>query len=560
MEKVGLTKAVFVVGLMVAILFAVLISAGVSSMFALSHPGLKGDNGPQGEQGPQGLAGVQGPTGATGAQGATGATGAIGATGPAGPQGPSLPDYDSGWVDIGNKTGQFFALQHNLNFADLFVEIYGKMTATGGVHQKYLGLTEYLPGWSKTYGGNGSDIATTIVQTEDGGYAIAGTTPGVGAGNTDVWLFKTDSYANMLWNRTYGGTKAENTQSMIKTYDGGFAVAAATQSFGGGGRDFWLLKVDSGGVVQWNKTFGGALDEQPLCVVQTSDGGYAISGGLSVNYFNNGTPPVSTWLVKTDSSGNMLWNKTYGEETYGNYTAGQAGVMSFTVVPTSDRGYALGSAGTFNVSGLGAHDYILTKLDSQGSVEWYKTYGGVLTDIERALIVTRDSGFAMVGYSNSFGAGGMDIWMVKVNSTGFMQWNKTYGGPSNDICGQNFFVQTADGGYALAAYTASFGAGGNDIWLLKTDSYGNLQWSKTYGGAGNDLGSRVVQTKDGSYTMVGYTNSFGAGGNDVYLVEVGVEGESGLAWTDSTVNTITVYRGANDIYWNYVRVKIWKID
>ncbi len=563
MEKKGLTKEIFLIGLIVAIILSIAISAGISSQFALVQQGVKGDvgaQGPQGSEGPQGPTGAQGPAGSTGAQGATGLTGATGATGPAGPQGPYLPDYDSGWIDISNKSGQVLTLTHNLNYADLIVEMYGKTTATGGSHQRYLGLTGYIPGWSKTYGGNGSDTAISIVQTDDGGYVIAGTAPGVGTGNTDVLLLKTDSDGNMQWNKTYGGTKAENTQSMIKTSDGGFAVAATTQSFGGGGRDFWLLKTDSNGALQWNKTFGGTLDEQPLCVVQTSDGGYAVTGGVSVNYFSNGTPPVSTWLVKTDAAGNMLWNKTYSEETYGDYNAGQAGVMSFTVAPTSDGGLALGSAGTFNVSGLGAHDYVLTKLDSQGNVQWYKTYGGNLTDIERALIVTKDGGYAMVGLTQSFGAGGMDIWMVKTNSTGYMQWNKTYGGPSNDMCGQNFFVQTSDNGYALAVYTASFGAGGNDLWLLKSDSYGNLQWSKTYGGAGSESAGGIVQTKDGGYTIVGYTNSFGAGGNDIYLVKAGIEGESGLVWRESTANTITLYRGANDVYWNYIRVKIWKID
>jgi predicted secreted protein len=562
MEKKGLTKGIFVFGLIASVLIASALSTGISTQLAIAPQGLKGDTGDTGPEGPQGPAGETGATGATGATGPAGATGATGATGPQGlqgAQGSSSPDYDSGWIDISNKSGQFFTLQNNLNYTDLIVEIYGKTTATGGTHQKYLGLTGYIPGWNKTFGGNGSDTANSVIQTSDGGYVIAGSTASSGAGNSDVWLVKTDSDGNMLWNKTYGGTGNDGTQSIAKTGDGGFAIAAYTQSFGGGGRDFWLIKVDSNGNAQWNKTYGGTLDEQPLNVVQTNDGGYAISGGVSATYFSTGAPPVNTWLVKTDSSGNMLWNKTYGQETYGNYTSGGAGVMSFTVVQTSDGGYALGSAGTFNVSGLGAHDYVLTKLDSQGNVQWYKTYGGNLTDIERALIITKDNGFAMVGYTTSFGAGGMDIWMVKTNSTGAMQWNKTYGGPLNEIVGQNFLIQTADGGYAIPCYTTSFGAGNNDIWLIKTDSYGNVQWSKTYGGTGSEIASAVVQTQDGGYTIVGYTQSFGAGGNDIYLIKVGIEGEAGLAWTDSTANTITLYRGANDIYWNYVRVRIWRI-
>jgi hypothetical protein len=147
-----------------------------------------------------------------------------------------------------------------------------------------------------------------------------------------------------------------------------------------------------------------------------------------------------------------------------------------------------------------------------------------------------------------------------------MQWNKTYGGASSDQGQWNFLIQTNDGGYVLACNTMSFGNGGptvataQDVWLIKTDAIGNMQWSKTYGGTANDFGSGVVQTRDGGYTVVGYTASFGAGGNDIYLIKVGVEGESGLAWTDSNINIITLYRGTNDVYWNYVRVRIWKIS
>jgi hypothetical protein len=138
-----------------------------------------------------------------------------------------------------------------------------------------------------------------------------------------------------------------------------------------------------------------------------------------------------------------------------------------------------------------------------------------------------------------------------------MQWNKTCGGTGNDYFVR--MVQTRDGGYAISGYTNSFGAGNNDVWFVKTDSYGNMQWSKTFGGSGVDAGDFLLQASDGGYVIAANTNSFGAGSQDFYLIKVGVEGESGLAWTDSTANTVTLYRGANDVYWNYVRVRIWKI-
>ena len=163
-------------------------------------------------------------------------------------------------------------------------------------------------------------------------------------------------------------------------------------------------------------------------------------------------------------------------------------------------------------------------------------------------------------YTVSFGAGGQDGWLIKTDVNGNMQWNKTYGGTADDSLQE--IVLTTDGGFAIAGKTRSFGAGNLDMWLVKTDSYGNVQWSKTFGGPLDDSGpddNHVRQTADGGYVIAGTTTSFGAGGQDFYLVKVGVEGESGLAWTDSTANTVTLYRGANDVYWNYVRVRIWKI-
>jgi predicted secreted protein len=150
-------------------------------------------------------------------------------------------------------------------------------------------------------------------------------------------------------------------------------------------------------------------------------------------------------------------------------------------------------------------------------IEWNQTYGGAGDDRAYSVINTTDGGYALAGYTNSFGAGGYDFWLVKTDSAGNMQWNQTYGGAGDD-CARSI-VQTSDGGYALAGYTYSFGAGGYDFWLVKTDSAGNMQWNQTYGGTGDDYAYSVVQTSDGGYALAGYTNSFGAGGYDFYLVK-----------------------------------------
>ena len=157
--------------------------------------------------------------------------------------------YDSGWVDITDKAGQYFNITHNLNSTDIIVDITGRTTKDGGVHQRHLGGTGYTLGWRRRYGKSGliNEIGNSLVQTSDGGYAIAGSTDSFGAGYTDFWWIKTDVSGNMQWNKTYGGADLDDGRSMIQINDGGYALAGGSMSFGSGGYDLWLVKTDSSG-------------------------------------------------------------------------------------------------------------------------------------------------------------------------------------------------------------------------------------------------------------------------------------------------------------------------
>jgi len=186
------------------------------------------------------------------------------------------------------------------------------------------------------------------------------------------------------------------------------------------------------------------------------------------------------------------------------------------LVQTSDGGYAL--AGYTNSSGAGNYDFWLVKTDSSGNAQWNKTYGGALRDVARVLMQTSDGGYALAGNTYSFGSGDEDSWLVKTDSSGNAQWNKTYGGMYED--NTYSLVQTTDGGYALAGYTASFGAGGQDFWLIETDASGNAQWNQTCGGTGVEGAYSLVQTSDEGYALAGYTDSFGAGDYDFWLVKL----------------------------------------
>jgi hypothetical protein len=253
MPKIEITKGLLITVIAVAILVSGAVSAVVSTQLAVGPQGSSGPKGDTGETGPQGLkgdtgaTGSQGPKGDTGATGPAGPQGATGATGATGAQGPYLPDYDSGWFDITSMAGQFFNITHNLNYSDVLVDITGKATATGAVHQR-LGLTSYIPGWNKTYGGAHHEWGYSVVQTSDGGFAIAGYTFSFGAGLSDVYLVKTDSLGIMQWNKTYGGPGSDFGHSLVVTSDGGYAIAGYTDYPGPDGYDdMFLVKTDAEG-------------------------------------------------------------------------------------------------------------------------------------------------------------------------------------------------------------------------------------------------------------------------------------------------------------------------
>jgi hypothetical protein len=368
--------------------------------------------------------------------------------------------------------------------------------------------------WSQTYGGSGDDYAYSVVQTSDGGYAIAGYTDSSGAGSYDFCLVKTDSSGNTQWSKTYGGAGDDYAYSVVQTSDGGYAIAGYTSSAGAGYYDFYLVKTDSSGNTQWSKTYGGPGDDEAYRVIQTSDGGFALTGYTT----SSAVDGREVWLVKTDSSGNMQWSRSYG-------TAGDN--EAYSVVQTSDSGYAL--AGHTDSSGAGGDDLYLIKTNSTGSMQWNRAFGGVGDDEAYSVIQTSDGGYALAGYTGSVSVGVDYFWLVKTNSSGSEQWSQYYGSAGDSEAYS--VVQTNDGGYALGGYTDATGAGGYDAWLVKTDSSGGVQWSQTYGDSSDDVAYSMIKTSDGGYALAGFTDSFGAGGFDFYLVKTDSAGASGASPT-----------------------------
>jgi hypothetical protein len=357
--------------------------------------------------------------------------------------------------------------------------------------------------WVTLYGGANYEDARCLVETVDGSFVLTGLTYSLGDPFGDVWLIKTDMNGNELWTKTYGGADYEEARCLVETDDGGFALAGYTASEGDPFGDFWLVRTDAEGNMLWNQTYGGTSWDEVHSLVETDDGGFAMTG-LTCSYGYAGTGDV--WLVRTDAEGNMLWNQTYGGTSWDE---------SNSLIETTDGGFAiLGKTSSF---GSGWFDLWLIKTDLYGNEMWNKTYGGSSKECGFSLVGTVDGGFAVAGCTFSFGEGSSDVWLVRTDAEGNMLWNQTYGALDSEeaLC----LVGTVDGGFAVAGYTFSFGEGSSDVWLVRTDAEGNMLWNQTYGGSSWDGGFSLVETADGGFVVTGQTYSFNDPSGDVLLIK-----------------------------------------
>jgi hypothetical protein len=369
-------------------------------------------------------------------------------------------------------------------------------------------------GWEETFGGIGDDFGKSVQQTIDGGYIITGTTESFGNGTQSVYLIKTDENGIEQWSQTFEGTDDQWGNTVQQTSDEGYVIIGGAESFGAGERDVYLIKTDANGDSLWTKTIGGAGQDEGKSVQQTTDGGYIISGDTQ----SSGNGGEDVYLIKTDSNGVEQWNNTFG---------GTDNDGSFSVQQTIDGGYII--AGYTFSFGNGSVDVYLIKTDENGLEQWSQTFGGTDEDWSWSSQQTADGGYIISGETESFGNGGIDVYLIKTNSNGVEQWSNTFGGLNNDggCYEASFARQTIDGGYIITGYTESFGAGQKDGYLIKTDANGVEEWNKTFGGSGDDQACSVQQTTDGGYVVIGGTESFGTSNNqDVYLIKTDANGNA----------------------------------
>jgi len=347
--------------------------------------------------------------------------------------------------------------------------------------------------WSKTFGGIAGEYGSAVRQTIDGGYIIVGSTTSFGAGGSDVWLIKTDIMGNKLWTKTIGGPSNERGSDIQQTADSGYIITGYTDV---DWYDLLLIKTNSIGDTIWTKTYGAYGGNS---VQQTRDGGYIVGG----TKYSDEPPHYRAWLLKTDALGDLRWSKQYD----GGWDTGGSSVQQ-----TFDSGYIL--VGSANLG----EDLWLLKTDSLGNEIWSKHYGNEWGDGGSSVQQTSDSGYIITGYTESTEwHGDRNLLLIKTSSSGDTLWTRAYGDNELDNWGGSV-QQCKDGGYIITGSTQSPIGETGDLWLLKTDSSGDTIWTRTFGGPAPDAGYSVQQTIQGGYIITGFTESFGMGGADVWLI------------------------------------------
>jgi hypothetical protein len=313
-----------------------------------------------------------------------------------------------------------------------------------------------------------------------------------------------------FWAKTYGGDGVSEGYSVQQTSDGGYIIAGSISSFD---HNIYLIKTDANGDAVWTMTYKPAnIKCAGYSVQPISDHGYIIVGEREVDGWQDYWDPWTGNRWKSYyhyNQGVLLKTNDNGKEIE-VFTSTRKDRCLYSVQPTSD--------GCYIVTGQTEAEVMLFKCDANCYTVWEKTCGA---GVGKSVKQTSDKGYIIAGYTNSFGAGGYDIYLIKTDENGDSLWTKTYGGRGDDY--GNSVQQTTDRGYIVAGYTNSIGAGGSDVYLIKTDANGDIIWTKTYGGSNDDGGNSVQQTSDAGYIIAGWTH----GG--IYLIKTDAIGDT--VWT-----------------------------
>lgn len=408
--------------------------------------------------------------------------------------------------------------------------------------------------WIKTYGGSNEDDAASVAETPDGGYIVLGHTQSTDGDITDknttdsdLWVLKLTKDGAVSWSRTYGGSADDRGTKIITANDGGYTMVGYTRSNDGdvshnaGFYDYWIVKLDVSGNIQWEKTYGFSGNDQAQALIQTSDGGYLITGFLDVTASGGqGNEDGKSglrhgvgefWAIKTNASGEFQWRRYFGgTDNDRAYDVIEADNGDFIMVGNSE-------SLDFDITNpRGSYDYWAVRIDNSGNLVWAKNYGGSSIEIAYAITKTEDGNYLIAGDTRSSDQdvtnpkGNADAWIIKINDNGDLLWQKTYGGSQFDT-GRGV-VQLPDENIFVAGTSRSsdHDVGGNngqsDFWLFVTDKNGTLLWEKNIGGSKPEFANAGIKTSDGKLIVAGSSESsdFGVPGNrgskDVMIVKL----------------------------------------
>jgi len=380
--------------------------------------------------------------------------------------------------------------------------------------------------WQKALGGTNEDWATSIEQTTDGGYIVAGRTlsnDGDVTGNHagwDYWVVKLSDTGAIEWQKALGGFGNDLATSIKQTIDGGYIVAGSSTSNDGdvtgnhGEQDYWVVKLTSSGAIDWQRSLGGTGRDEAYSIEQTTDGGYVVAGisGSNDGDVTGDHGDMDYWVVKLTSTGAIDWQKALG---------GTAFDGAYSIKETSEGGYIVAGASASNDGDLtgnhGGGEQWVVKLTGTGTIEWQKALGGTGVDRAFSIAQTDDSGYIVAGASSSTDGdvtgnhGGGDQWVVKLTDTGAIDWQRALGGTGYDEASS--IEQTTDGGYIVTGSTGSNdgdvsdGHGALDHWVVKLTNTGAIDWQKALGGTGYDLSHCIKQTTEGGFIVAGSSSS-----------------------------------------------------
>jgi PKD repeat protein len=362
--------------------------------------------------------------------------------------------------------------------------------------------------WVGYSGGTADDTGAGVCRTRDGKFVLLGNTASAGAGGSDIWLIKLDAQGEEVWNYTYGGAGDDLGYAIIEASDGDLVVAGSTRSSGAGQEDFYLLRVTEAGVLRWQKTFGTPNKDIAYDIVTTAEGGFLLVGETQ-NY-----PPdtADVYVVKTDAAGTALsgWPKVF---------KGSGRNVARAAYLTKDGGYVLAGYTTTPTSGVNNDIYVL-RLTTDGTEVWTRTYGGFADDRAYDVLETSAGGILVCGTYATTTVTGIDMVLVELDDKGAVVRATTFGGAKRE---QGRAIIPVTGGYLLLGATATYGAGGDDFYLVKINATGESFWTRTFGGLGDDSPAGLVEGGAG-FVLAGSTQSFGAGGADLYFIKTNADG------------------------------------